>query len=89
MSEKPVIKLFKTVNCGLCPAARKMLEQVRPQLEANYEIKIYDVGMREGRDEAAKAGLLMVPAFVVDDKVVSRGIPPNSDELLRRIKDLS
>lgn len=86
---KPVVKLFKTVNCGLCPQARKMLEQIRPQLEAKYEIKIFDVGMRDGRDEATKVGLLMVPAFAVDDKLISRGIPPNPTELLKRIKDVS
>jgi len=81
------LKYFRTPACPLCPAAKRMLDEITPQLEGKVEIKVVDTWEAEGRQEAMNLKLLTVPSFAVDDMVLFKALPPNSDELLRKIRE--
>jgi len=81
------LKFFRTPACPLCPAAKRMLDEIMPQLEGKLEIKAVDTWTPEGRQEAMNIKVLTVPSFALDDMVLFRALPPNSDELLRKIRE--
>ena len=81
------LKYFRTSACPLCPAASRMLDEIKPRLEGKVEIKMVDTWTPEGRQEAVNLKLLTVPSFALDGAVLFKALPRNSDELLKRIEE--
>ena len=79
------LKYFSTPRCPICPAAKKMLEEITPQIEGKVNIAFINTWTDEGRAEAMRLKALMVPSFAVDDVIISKYLPKSSEDLLRKI----
>ena len=71
----------------MCPAAKKMLEEITPQIEGKVDIKAINTWTDEGRAEAMRIGVMCVPSFAVDDVVVAEYLPKSSEDLLRKVRE--
>ena len=71
----------------MCPAAKKMLEEITPQIEGKVKIVIINTWTDEGHAEAMRIGIMMVPSFAVDDVIIVKYLPKSSEDLLQKIRE--
>ena len=86
-SKKPLVRLFSTPICPYCPAAKKMMNQILPDLGDRVKYEEINVWSSKGREEAQKLKVMTVPAIAVGDEVIFRAVPKNIAELKTKIND--
>lgn len=76
------ITLFTSKTCVKCPAAKALVEEVAK--ETGAEIEYADIEKDFFR--ALEHQIASVPAIMVGNEVISRGVVPTKDELLAALK---
>lgn len=62
--EQTVISLFTSPTCPFCPAAKKVVDEVK-QERKDIIVKEFDSGTPEGKVESMKHGIQSVPTIFV------------------------
>lgn len=78
-----VVEIYIHGGCHSEPRALALAEAIQKELPA-WVVRICDAG----RDRARTLGILVAPAFVVDEKVLAVGIP-RSSWLLTRLRQIA
>lgn len=93
MSEKklPVLKIFMSHVCPICPITKRAINNIKPQLEGKVEIKEYSTLTPIGRKEALKLSVLSIPQVFLEDTLIVRGYPSKDvkteEQLLEKIQN--
>ncbi len=77
------ITLFTSKTCVKCPAAKALVEEVAKETGAEIEY----VDIEKDLFLALEHQIASVPAIMVGDEVVSKGIVPSKEELLSALKN--
>lgn len=76
------IILFTSKTCVKCPVAKALVEEVAK--ETNTEVEYVDIEKELFR--ALENQIASVPAIMVGNEVISRGVVPTKEELLAALK---
>ncbi len=76
------ITLFTSKTCVKCPAAKSLVEEVAKETGAEIEY----VDIEKDLFLALEHQIASVPAIMVGNEVVSRGVVPTKEELLAALK---
>lgn len=76
------ITLFTSKTCVKCPAAKALVEEVAKETGAEVE----QIDIEKEFFRALENQIASVPAIMVGDEVISRGVVPTKEELLAALK---
>ncbi len=63
--EQTVVSLFTSPTCPFCPAAKKVVDEIKQERE-DVVVKEFNSATPEGREESQKRGILSVPTIFVE-----------------------
>ncbi|WP_413823687.1 MULTISPECIES: MJ0307 family thioredoxin [unclassified Methanobrevibacter] len=79
------IEVFTSPTCPHCPAAVKVVEEAKKQIEG-IEIEVLDASNEENREKAMEYQIYAVPTIVIDGNVEFVGAP-TLQELLTKLQN--
>lgn len=80
------VVLFTTPTCPDCASARKLVGDVR-RVARNTVFREVDLSTREGELEGLLHGVVQSPSFVINGRLVFRGVLPAREQLARVINE--
>jgi uroporphyrinogen decarboxylase len=78
------IELYYTLTCPNCKLLKRMLEEVLPQFEHKFELKLRLANSPVGLIKTLKLGIQTVPTLLIDNRIVFRQVP-SKDELIQTL----
>ncbi len=86
MKEKEpiIIEMFYTLTCPNCRIMKHMLDEVLPQFGDKFRLKKSHASTPIGMIRTMKLGVHAVPALLINNKVVFRGVP-TKNELINKL----
>lgn len=80
------VVLFTTTTCPDCASARKLVGDVR-RIARDTVFREVDLSTREGELEGLLHGVVQSPSFVINGRLVFRGVLPAREQLARVINE--
>ncbi|MDL2246502.1 MJ0307 family thioredoxin [Methanobrevibacter sp. OttesenSCG-928-K11] len=81
------IEVFTTDSCPHCPAAIKVAEEAKQELN-DIELEIIKIVDNASRERAIDYGIMAVPTIVINKEVTFTGAP-TKEELFEKLKSLN
>jgi len=76
---RPKVTLLYAPTCTTCPKAQALWRELQTQLDFQYEE--VSIVTRQGRELAAKHGILQTPATLIDGSIAFHGVPSREEAL--------
>lgn len=81
------IEVFSSDSCPHCPAAVRVAEEAKRDIDADIDVEVVNINLAENRQRAIDYNIMAVPTIVINDKVEFVGAPSKQD-LINRIKSI-